>query len=148
MSRATAPSTGKRSERIVNQIFDRRRNIVAAASSPLFVERMRPIVIAEHEPKGVELESLQIFYDRDQPTLHSLIVERSRKIVVIEDLMTILWSEDHRVFGPRIIGIIWFAEEFPTFAAFLRAPRLSLSCHLAHSYGDLRRAQIVDFDRM
>jgi hypothetical protein len=62
-------------------------------------------------------------------------VKRTGKMVVIDDIVTLLWPEHDRDHVTP--------EEFRTLLAF-RLPMPALLCHLPHADGDLGRAQVGD----
>src|SRR5262249_55471124 len=130
--------TGQTAERIINEVADRFRNIGVITPATLIVERMHPAAVVEHHPKGVLLELAQVRHDGDEYVLNAFIVKRKRKMVMIDDIMVLLRSEDY--------GDHMFAQEFGALRGAFLAPALSFEVHLAHADRDLRRAKFRDRD--
>src|SRR5579859_6468165 len=94
----------------------------------------------QDEPEGIGLEPRKFGDDSDENALHPLLMERAGEMMVVDDEISVLRSQDHRDHMAP--------EELGPLVARLFEPRLSLGLDLAHPDGDLRGSQIVDIDRM
>src|SRR3984893_12704856 len=131
---------GQTTERIVDEFADSFRNIGVITSAALIVERMHPAAVVEHHPKGVLFKLAQVCDDRDEYVLDALFVKREGKMVMIDDIMALLRSENY--------GNHMLAQEFGAFRVALLAPVLSFGLHLPHADCDLCRAKFRDRDRI
>src|ERR1700730_739256 len=136
-------STGKpefavqTTERIVDEVSDSFWNIGVITSAALIVKRMHPAAVIEHNPKGVHFQLAQVRHDRDEYLLDALFVKREGKMVMIDDIMALLRSENY--------GNHMLAQEFGAFRVALLAPVLSFGLHFPQADRDLCRAKFHDW---
>ena len=97
---------------------------------------MHPTAIVEHNPKGVLFQLAKVRHDRDEYVLDALSVKREGKMVMIDDIMTLLRTKND--------GDHMFAQEFGAFRGSLLLPMLSFGLHLSHTDRDLCRAKFRD----
>jgi hypothetical protein len=101
---------------------------------------MRPIAILHDKPEGILIELAEIGNDCDSYILDTLIMQRACKMMMVNDVMPALWTEDH--------GDHMFAEKFVTFLCAFITPTLSFGLDLTHPDGDLRWTQVQYSDRL
>src|SRR5262249_29195959 len=92
----------------------------------------RPIAIIHDKPKKILIEVAQIGNDCDSYLLDTLIMQCTCKMMVINDVMPVLWTKDHRDH--------MFAEKLVTLFCTFSTPMLAFGFYLTHPDGYLRWA--------
>jgi hypothetical protein len=100
------------------------RQVAIFAPATLVVERMGPAVKIHHVPKIVLIELVEIGDDGDEDALDSLIVQRPREMMMVDEKSLLPRSEDDGDHMP--------AEEIDQLFAALRPPGLPLERNLDH----------------
>jgi hypothetical protein len=100
----------------------------------LAVEGMHPRAIVHYGPKLVLLEFAEIGDERHRHVLDALVMERTRKMMMIDHIVARFWAEH----GWNHV----LAEKFSALFGGDFAPALALGFDFAHSDGKLSRAKI------
>jgi hypothetical protein len=132
--------SGQTPKRIIDEVGDSFRNIRVITSAALIVERMHPAAVIEHHPKGVLFQLGEVRHDRDKYGLDAFFVKREGKMVMINDIMALLRSENYRNH--------MLAKEFGALGVAFLAPALSFRLYLPHADRDLCRTKVRDWDRI
>src|SRR6516162_1824832 len=86
--------TGERAIGIVPEIADGFWDVPVRPALAFLVERMHPAAIVEDEPERVDVEPAQILERRDEHAFDALFMQRTRKVMVIDDVVAALGSQD------------------------------------------------------
>src|SRR5262249_1157972 len=135
-----AELAGEAAERIVEEIADRFRDGAETLALAVLVVRVHPAAMIEHHPECVAIERSEIRHDGDQHVLLTLVEQRAREVMMIDDVVVLLRPEDDRDH--------MLAETLALLLAFVLTPALALLLHLAHADRDLRGTQVLDRNRM
>jgi hypothetical protein len=98
------------------------------------IVRVDPFAVVEHDPERVAINHGQVGNNADENVRHTLIVKRSRQMMVIDDIETLVRPMNHRdhMSAQKLILL---------FTGFVLPPALALFFHLFHSDGHLRRTE-------